>query len=151
MAKKCVVTRMAWTLWDSFKAQSATLVPIFLAGIVLIGLNVYTLVTSEQPNEYLELFLALLVSATPVIFGFIMIPLGILGGSVWLVLLSILMIVFSPIGLTLMKMNIHDPDAMSFLTILSTTEAMSILIIASTAYSMFYECVLSFRGLLSKR
>ena len=140
---------MAWTLWDSFKAQSATLVPIFLAGIVLIGLNIYTLVTSEQPNEYLELFLALLVSATPVIFGFIMIPLGILGGSVWLVLLSILMIVFSPIGLTLMKMN--NPDAMSFLTILSTTEAMSILIIASTAYSMFYECVLSFRGLLSKR
>ena len=140
---------MAWTLWDSFKAQSATLVPIFLAGIVLIGLNIYTLVTSEQPNEYLELFLALLVSATPVIFGFIMIPLGILGGSVWLVLLSILMIVFSPIGLTLMKMN--NPDAMSFLTILSTTQAMSILIIASTAYSMFYECVLSFRGLLSKR
>jgi len=142
---------MAWTLWDSFKAQSSTLVPIFLAGIVLIGLNVYTLVTSEQPNEYLELFLALLVSTTPVIFGFIMIPIGVLGGSVWLVLLSILMIVFSPLGLTLMKINLHNSDIMSSRTILSTAEAMSILVIASTAYSMFYVGAVSFRGLLSKR
>jgi|LauGreDrversion2_3_1035106.scaffolds.fasta_scaffold09271_2 hypothetical protein len=140
---------MAWTLWDSFNAQSSTLVPIFLAGIVLIGLNVYTLVTSEQPNEYLELFLALLVSTTPVLFGLIMLPIGLLSGSVWVVLTSILMIVFSPIGLTLMKIN--NPDAMSFLTILSTAEAMSILVIASTAYSMLYVSAVSFRGLLSKR
>ena len=140
---------MAWTLWDSFNAQSSTLVPILLAGIVLIGLNVYTLVTSEQPNEYLELFLALLVSAIPVLFGIIMLPIGVLSRSIWVVLTSIVMIVFSPIGLILMKIN--NPDAMSFLTILSTAEAMSILVIASTAYSMFYVGAVSFRGLLSKR
>jgi len=140
---------MAWTLWDSFNAQSSTLVPILLAGIGLIGLNVYTLVTSEQPNEYLELFLALLVSAIPVLFGLIMLPIGLLSGSVWVVLTSILMIVFSPIGLTLMK--IHNSDIMSSLTILSTAEAMSVLVIASTAYSMLYVGAVSFRGLLSKR
>ena len=149
MAKKYILTRMAWTLWDSFNAQSSTLIPILLAGIVLIGLNVYTLVTSEQPNEYLELFLALLVSATPVLFGLIMLPIGLLSGSVWVVLTSILMIVFSPIGLTLMK--IHNPDIMASLTILSTAEAMSVLVIASTAYSILYVGAVSFRGLLSKR
>jgi hypothetical protein len=48
-------------------------------------------------------------------------------------------------------MKINNPDAMSSLTILSTAEAMSLLVIASTTYSMLYVGAVSFRGLLSKR
>lgn len=140
-----------WTFYDSFKAQSGTVLPIFLSGLILIGLNIYTMIKSETDEHnktilYTELVCSFIVSIIPLLFMSVLIyqdlryglifknPLGFIS--------AICMVLFSPFGLTVIKGIIQNKEYIKYVSLAT---------VLSTMYSMMFTFVAAFRGTLTKK
>ena len=132
-----------WTLYDSFKSQSATLVPIFLSMFILIGLIAYELINKETLSEeskrnilYGELILSLIVSFPVLIWmTFIIIQLPFSGVFQYIVLLT------TPFVLTLLRFYLQNEQSDKYLSVLT---------IISTLYSLMFTVGVAFGSLINK-
>jgi len=140
-----------WTFYDSFKAQSGTIIPIFLSGLILIGLNIYTLVASEteEVNKtilYTELVCSFIVSIILLLFMSVLIYQDLTYGIIFKNPVGFISAVFillcSPFGLTIIKSVIQNQEYITYISIAT---------ILSTVYNMMFTFVASFRGTLTKK
>lgn len=136
-------SKKKWTLYDSFKSQSATLVPIFLSAFILIGLIVYELINKETLSEeskrnilYGELVLSLVASFPVLIWmTFMIIQLPFYGVFQYIVLLT------TPFVLTLLRFYLQNEQSDKYLSVLT---------ILSTLYSFMFTVGVGFGSLLNK-
>jgi hypothetical protein len=132
-----------WTLYDSFKSQSATLVPIFLSIFILIGLIAYELINRETLSEeskrnilYGELVLSFIASFPIIIFmTFMIIQLPFSGVFQYIVLLT------TPFVLTLLRLYLQNEQSDKYLSVLT---------IISTLYSFMFTVGVAFGSLINK-
>jgi len=132
-----------WTLYDSFKSQSATLVPIFLSAFILIGLIAYELINKETLSEeskrnilYGELVLSLIASFPVLIFMIFIIgrwPFD--GFYLYFLLLT------TPFVLTLLRLYLQNEQYDTYISILT---------ILSTLYSFMFTVGVAFGSLINK-
>lgn len=140
-----------WTFYDSFKAQSGTIVPIFLSGLILIGLNIYTLIASDtdEVNKtilYTEFVCSFIVSILILLFMSVVIYQDLRYGLIFKnpvgFISAVSMLLCSPFGLTILKSVIENKEYIKYISFAT---------VLSTIYSMMFTFVASFRGTLTRK
>jgi hypothetical protein len=126
---------MALTKYNSFKAQSWYVVPIFISGLILICLNIYEVVYGKKNKDiiYAELVLSFIASSAVLIY---MIPIFIFVcvqifmspfKNIPFTLYVICMILFSPFVFTVIKAFTQNKEYHKYIsagTILTTISSM---------------------------
>ena len=143
------------TLYQSFKNQSNVIVPILLSGLILIGLNLYTLINKEKENHknivHAQVFFSFFVSFAVLIFMGIILFFGLrslfilnypkhFSRTLFNVLYSLFIILTSPFVLSIAK-EFTDNQYHKYLSIAT---------IFSTFYSIYYTLVIAFGRLFIK-
>jgi hypothetical protein len=92
------------------KSQSGTVIPIFVSGLILIGLNIYDLI-KEENNVYVELFFSFIASSLILLYMSYFIK-DILfyprHSNIGQLLIPLCVILISPFGLTVIKTFLKD-------------------------------------------
>jgi hypothetical protein len=121
---------MRTNIYLSLKSQATSLLPIFLSGIILIGLIIYDLkkthVVSDYKKKvilYSEIVLSFIAS-----FALLMYMYYLLYPS-WFIIFPLGLILTSPFGLTIIRVFLQNK---------SYDMPLSILTIISTLFSMFF-------------
>lgn len=135
------------TLYKSFKSQSTVIVPILLSGLILIGLNLYTLINKETENHknivHAEVFFSFFISLVVLMYmGFALYfilssPkyfLKYFSRNIFFTLYALFLILTSPFVLTIAK-EFTDNQYHKYLSI--TT-------ILSTLFSIYYTLLAAF-------
>jgi len=128
-----------YTFYDSFKNQSGTVVPIFVSGLILIGLNIYNLIKEKHKEiVYAELFFSFIASfiillymsfiISEVLFRSTYINLGFL-------LFALFNIIISPFGLTVIKTLVKDEQYKNYI---------SMGIIPITMFTLYFTFIMAF-------
>jgi hypothetical protein len=137
------------TFYESFKSQSLLIVPIFLSGLILISLNIYTLVKTDvsETDKYIlysEVFFSFIASSALLLWMSATLILSMFSPNIfknitilYMVLYALFLILSSPFVLTIIKASLQDKEADKYL---------SISIVLSTSFSMFYTLMLAFGG-----
>ena len=138
------------TFYDSFKRQSLTLVPIFLSGLILIYINLYTLANSDisdkdkQNISYAELFFSLIASSGVLynVFMFLMLIIAIFSLKnfktiLGFILCILLLIISSPFVLTIIKVSLQNKDYNKYLSIAT---------VFTSICTMIFTFILAFGG-----
>ena len=135
------------TLYESFKSQSVSIVPIFLSGLILISLNIYRLVKTDvsETDKYIlysEVFFSFIASSALLLWMSATLLLTMFSPNIfknikilYMVLYSLFLILSSPFVLTIIKVSLEDKQADKYL---------SISIVLSTSFSMLYTLMLAF-------
>jgi len=135
------------TFYESFKSQSLSIVPIFLSGLILIGLNIYRLVKTDVSERdkyilYSEVFFSFIASSALLLWMSATLLLSMFSPNIfknikilYMVLYALFLILSSPFILTIIKASLQDKEADKYL---------SISIVLSTSFSMFYTLMLAF-------
>ena len=137
------------TFYESFKSQAAAIVPILSSGVILIGLNVYSLIKLDIPDEtskkirYAELVFSFIASSLILLLVYVIIHQEITYGMFFkrpITTLSLLLpLLCSPFGLSVIKGFIQNKEYVRYLSIPTAI---------ITAYTMIYTFVFAFRGTL---
>ena len=140
------------TFYESFKSQAGVIVPVLSSGVILIGLNIYTLIKSDIPDEtskkirYAELFFSFVLSSPILLFMSIVIYDSIKYGFIFKnpigTLFGLLVPLLTPFGLTVIKGFIQNKEYVRYLSIPTTI---------ITAYTMMYIFLFAFKGTLGMK
>jgi hypothetical protein len=133
--------------YDSFKRQSPIIVPIMLSGLILIGLNLYTLINKEIENHknivHAEVFFSFFISLVVLIYMGMMLFFTLsspkyflkhFSKNIYYVLYALFLILTSPFVLTIAKEFTEN----------KYHKYLSITTIFSTFFSIYYTLVVAF-------